>query len=215
MPHHLQTLIARLLALRSLPRHDALVQRALTDEAFRQELDQRLAQCGLQLLDNPYAEHVAVGLLSNLQEPVFGDGVGWLSQHCGLQKDGVALLMVLWALIILPKRERQILRQDKTQPQADLFSSARPLPRGAAVSEGIAEAALLADFGERLGGKMRINVNLGILARLGFISRRRKTIHEGPLLDVLFDYATLAPRLLEGVLADLLAQHSAPPPAAD
>ncbi|MGH9960448.1 MAG: hypothetical protein ACREBC_25560 [Pyrinomonadaceae bacterium] len=41
MDRDVQALIARLLAHRALPRDDLLAQRALTDEAFRQELDAR------------------------------------------------------------------------------------------------------------------------------------------------------------------------------
>ena len=55
MEQQLTTLIARLLAHRVLPRSDALARRALLDETFRQELDQRLSAAGLQLVENPYA----------------------------------------------------------------------------------------------------------------------------------------------------------------
>ena|GEM_PF-317486 len=94
-----------------LPREDPLARRALTDEAFRQELDLRLSNCGLELLDNPYASHVAAGIKRELEEAVFGAEEQWLNDNMGLQKDGVALLIILWALMILPKRERQIARR--------------------------------------------------------------------------------------------------------
>jgi hypothetical protein len=45
------------------------------------------------------------------------------------------------------------------------------------------------------------------LKRLGFIEQRSKTIHEGPLLDLAFDYAEMAPRVLQGALSDLLKQR--------
>ena len=47
MEQQIRTLTARLLASRSLPRSDALVRRALVDDAFRVELDSRLAAVGL------------------------------------------------------------------------------------------------------------------------------------------------------------------------
>ena len=74
MDHELKTLTARLLAQRWLPRNDKLVRRALVDETFRFELDRRLADVGLRLLDNPYAAHVGVALEPELAEPVFGAG---------------------------------------------------------------------------------------------------------------------------------------------
>lgn len=182
MDRELQALIARLLAHRAVPREDALVRRALTDEAFRQELDLRLSACGLQLLDNPYASHVAAGLKRDLEEAVFGAQEQWLNNNMGMQKDGVALLIVLWALMILPKRERQIARREREDAgQGDLFGEAKPVPRGEEVSGEIPEATLLVDFGKKLGGKMRLNVNLGVLSRLGFIARRNKVVYEGPL----------------------------------
>lgn len=205
-----QVLIARLLAERSIPRADVLARRALTDDVFREELDRRLAHCGLRLLEHPYAEHVAVALLPEVEAPVFGREDHWQSNNTGITRDGAALLVVLWALIMLPKRERQIARRSKeSADQSDMFSLAKPIPQGGDVSGGIAERTLLADFGVRLGGKTRIAFNLGVLARLGFIQRRNKMIFEGPLLDLALDYGTLAPRVLGGALEELLAQRMA------
>lgn len=64
---------------------------------------------------------------------------------------------------------------------------------------------MLEDYGRVLGGKTRITqMLLPLLARLGFIERRNKAIHEGPLLDLAFDYAEIAPRILQGTLAEVL-----------
>src|SRR5574340_686544 len=76
------------------------------------------------------------------------------------------------------------------------------------VSRGIAENVLLEDYGKLLGGKGRItSFILPQLSRLGFIERKNRVIHEGPLLDLAFDYAEFAPRILEGALSDLLKQR--------
>ena len=215
MNTEIQTLIARLLAHRYIEREDKLARRALTDDAFRAELDLRLAACGLHLLENPYATHIALGLRREVEDVVFGQRDNWLSNNMGLQRDGVALLVVLWALIILPKRERQIARHEReAADQGDMFAGDKPLPRGEEVSGGIAERTLLADFGPKLGGKMRVNVNLGVLSRLGFIQRRNKMIYEGPALDLLMEYRILESRIIDGALADLLASRSQPDAAA-
>lgn len=200
-------LIARLLAERAIPRSDPLVLRALIDAAFHDELTRRLADAGLRLLANPYADHVAVALADAADNAVFARGDAYLSNNAGLQRDGVALLVLLWALIVLEKRERQMSRA--ADEQADMFGAAKPTPRGAAAARGIPESQLLADYGAHLGGKFRITVNLGILSRLGFIERRNKVIYEGPLLDLAFDYAELAPRIINGALGDLLKQRAA------
>ena len=74
MDIELQTLSARLLAHRYISRDDKLARRALTDEAFRHALDERLTACGLVLLENPYSAYIAVGIKPDVEEQVFGDG---------------------------------------------------------------------------------------------------------------------------------------------
>jgi len=209
MDNALSILCARLLANRFIARTDPLARRALVDEEFRRALDHRLAEVGLVLLENPYAEYLGIGLVQDLEPFIFGEGDAWLSNNMGLPRDAVALLVVLWALIILPKRERQIARAEKDQEgQTDMFGAEKPLPQGEDVSVGVPEDALYADYRDKLGGKTRMNTNLGQLARLGFIERRNKMILEGPLLDLMLDYATLAPRIIEGALGDVLARRS-------
>jgi hypothetical protein len=67
---------------------------------------------------------------------------------------------------------------------------------------------LLEDYGKLLGGKTRLEkFAVAPLVRLGFIERKNKVIHEGPLLDLAFDYAEMAPRVLNGALSDLLKQR--------
>ena len=198
--------IARLLAQRWLPKSDAEVRRLLIDESFRQDIEHRLAAVGLRLLDNPFAAHIAVALAANTENIVFGRGDAWLSNNSGLNRDGVALLILLWALIILPKRERQLSREATTdEDQADLFGNRQAAPQRDDAARGIPENVLLEDYGKLLGGKARLQFLLPVLSRLGFIERRNKVLHEGPLLDLAFDYAELAPRILDGALADVLA----------
>ena len=217
MEHELKTLTARLLAQRWLSRSDKLVRRALVDETFRLELDRRLADVGLRLLDNPYAAHVGVALEAELAEPVFGAGREYAASNMGLTRDEIALLVIIWALIVLPKRERQVTRQNlANEGQEELFAAEQPVAHGAEVSAGVSEASLIADFGARLGGKTKVrNFALGKLARLGFIERRNGQILEGPLLDVALDYRLLADRIIHGTLADVLAEAGQPLPQAN
>jgi hypothetical protein len=206
MDQDLKTLTARLLANRWLPRTDRLVRRALVDEGFRLELDQRLGAIGLQLHDNPYAGHVAVALQADMHEPVFGARREYAASNVGLTRDEIALLTILWALIILPKRERQVTRRELDDDgQSDMFGADKPVAHGDSVSAGVAEASLIADFGVRLGGRSRVkNFMLGKLARLGFIERRNGVVYEGPLLDVALDYRVMADRIIHGTLAEVI-----------
>lgn len=202
-------LIARLLAQRYLQREDAEVRRLLVDSSFHAEVEQRLAACGLRLLAHPFASHVGIALLRETEGAVFEQHDTWQSSNIGLPKDAVALLVILWALIILPKRERQLSSEAAQQEsQSELFETVRLTPLAHDASRGIAENTLLEDYGKLLGGKSRIQqFALPQLSRLGFIERRNKVIHEGPLLDLAFDYAEMAPRILQGALADLLKQR--------
>lgn len=216
METELRTLTARLLAHRSIPRSDVLARRALVDDSFRHALDNRLSTVGLQLLDNPYAAHIAVGLAEDMREPVFGQGREYAASNVGLTRDELAWLMVIWALIVLPKRERQVNRRSlHDDGQDDMFGAETPVEHGEAVSGALSEASLAADFGNRLGGKTKLNFALGKLARLGFIERRGGQVLEGPLLDVLLDYRILADRVIHGTLADVLAEAGHRLPAAN
>jgi hypothetical protein len=49
-------------------------------------------------------------------------------------------------------------------------------------------------------------MSLGVLARHGFIVRRKERIYEGPLLDLAFDYERTARRVLDGALAFVVDQ---------
>lgn len=206
---HAARLIARLLALRYLPREDAEVRRLLVDAGFRDEVEQRLAASGLRLLAHPFAAHVGVALTRECESAVFEQNSAWQASNIGLPKDYAALLVILWALIILPKRERQLSGEAaQGEAQSELFESVKLTPLAHEASRGIAESVLLEDYGELLGGKGRLQqFALPQLSRLGFIERKNKTIHEGPLLDLAFDYAEMAPRILNGALSDLLKQR--------
>jgi hypothetical protein len=140
---------------------------------------------------------------------VFGSRDVWQNNNFGLARDGVALLVVLWAMIILPKRERQEAHQTRLDAEAnqeEMFGKERPLPRAADVSMGISYKALLADFGDKLGKKTRMDMNLGLLAKLGFIEKRGDVLLEGPLLDLMMDTDTLKDRIINGALADVFAR---------
>jgi hypothetical protein len=211
-------MIARLAAHRFLPRTDALVKRALIDDAFHAALTERLAACGLELIEHPYADNVCLRVKRNLEQSVFGREDAWLSNNLGLKSDQIALLVVLWALLILPKRQHQIERseQDGARQQSEMFTAGKPVPSSANLAINVAEATLLADFGDRLGRSRIKQFSLPVLSRLGFIERRDGRIYEGPLLDLALDYNRMAGRVLDGTLTELLGQrHDRPVPGND
>lgn len=213
MTEDAQILIARLLAHQTLKRDDKLVKRALSDEFFRADIDSRLQACGMKLIDNVYADYVTLALTRTCESKVFGTKETWQNNNFGLARDGVALLVVLWSLIILPKRERQEAHQLAQENQNDMFGKEKPLPRAEETSIGISYRALLADFGDKLGKKTRMDMNLGQLVRLGFVERKADLIMEGPLLDLMMDTDTLKERIINGALSDIFPSRVVRQPA--
>ena len=204
-----QILVAQLLTHQALRRDHKLVKRALSDEQFRTDLDARLAACGLKFIDNVYADYVTLALARDVEPKICGARDNWQNNNFGLARDGVALLVVLWSLIILPKRERQEAHQQAQEDQNDMFGKEKPLPRAEDSSVGISYKALLADFGDKLGKKTRMSMNLGQLARLGFIEMKGDTILEGPLLDLMMNTDMLKDRIINGALADFFRRSPA------
>ena len=213
MTEDAQFLIARLLAHQTLRREDKLVKRALSDELFRAEVDARLKACGMKFIDNVYADHVTLALTRDSESKVFGTRETWQNNNFSLARDGVALLVVLWSLIILPKRERQEAHQLAAEDQNDMFGKDKPMPRAEDTSIGISYRALLADFGDKLGKKTRMDMNLGQLVRYGFVERKGDLIIEGPLLDLMMDTDTLKDRIINGALSDIFQIPVARTPA--
>lgn len=208
-PDDAALLAAELLARRWLPRQHPRVKRALVDADLWQTVQDRLAQVGLSLVDNIHADHVTVALMRGAESAVFGeDGLDG-SNNIELPRDAVSLLVVLWSLIVLPKRERQAARAAAAESdgQSEMFRADKPLPTAASVSPIVSYKALLADFGKQLGKKVRLDNNLRRLEAHGFIVRRGDDIGEGPLLDLLLEYDKLAPRILDGALGEVLAQR--------
>lgn len=210
-PDEAAQLAAELLARRWLPRQHPRVKRALIDADLWKAVEDRLAQVGLRLVDNIHADHVTTAMVRSVEHAVFGESSLNSNNNFELPRDGVSLLVVLWSLIILPKRERQAARDSGAEniPQSEMFNSERPIPRAENVSPVISYRALLTDFGNQLGKKTRLDGNLKRLENHGFIERRGDDIAEGPLLDLLLDYDTLAQRILDGTLGAVLAKTRA------
>ena len=204
-------LAAELLARRWLPRQHPKVKRALVDADLWQAVQDRLAQVGLRLVDNIHADNVTTAMVRTVEHAVFGEAALNSHNNIDLPRDAVSLLVVLWSLIVLPKRERQAARDASAEGdlQDEMFSAERPMPRAESVSPMVSYKALLADFGAQLGKKTRLDGNLRRLENHGFIVRKGEDIGEGPLLDLLLDYDVLAPRILDGTLSEVLARTRA------
>ncbi|HSF30727.1 MAG TPA: hypothetical protein VLK82_09695 [Candidatus Tectomicrobia bacterium] len=196
-----RVLVCRLLAHQTLPRTDELVRRLFVDATYREGVESALAQVGLELAENVYAPYITVRVARELETPVFEDGRGsYWSNNVGLSGGAMALLTILWSLLILPKRQRQ------QEAQGDTDDNGHPPPvRTADLDIAVERKTLEADFGHLFGSQIRFHGYLSELKRRGFIQERRGKLTEGPLLDVVVDYSTLAPRIIEGALSRVLA----------
>jgi hypothetical protein len=196
-----RVLVCRLLAHQTLPRSDELVRRLFVDATYREGVESALHQVGLELAENVYAPYITVRVAGELETPVFEDGRGsYWSNNVGLSAGAMALLTILWSLLILPKRQRQQDAEGSAAGNGD-----QPSTRAADMEVAVERKTLEADFGHLFGSQIRFYGYLGELKRRGFVQERRGRITEGALLDVLVDYATLAPRIIEGALSRVLA----------
>ena len=203
-------LVCRLLAHQTLPRTDDMVRRLFVDATYREAVETLYSR-----LDSswPRTSTLPISLCEwpvSSKLPVFEDGKGsYWSNNVGLSAGAMALLTILWSLLILPKRQHQ---QEQGDAPDDGAVGGRT--RQAEIDLAIERKTLEADFGHLFGSQIRFHGYVSELKRRGFIHERRGKITEGPLLDVLVDYSTLAPRIIEGALSRVLAARFDQGPAA-
>lgn len=184
--------------------HKDEVKELFRDESLRIQVENTLKTVGLELSTHIYTEHVAVKVGKEMETTVFDDGHGgWLKSNVGLSRGGLALLVILWAKLILPKRQMQI---DRMTPddlnQLSLLKERKSIPHKELVK--LEEKTILADFGDKLGGKTKFRTYLAELSRHGFIYKRDEIITEGPMLDTIIDDSILASRIIDGCLAEII-----------
>ena len=70
-------------------------------------------------------------MVRTVEHAVFGEAALNSHNNLDLPRDAVSLLVVLWSLIVLPKRERQAARDASAEGdlQDEMFSAERPMPR--------------------------------------------------------------------------------------
>lgn len=163
------------------------------DDDLRDRVRARLLAVGMELVDNVYSEHFAVRLVPAIEGDVSFD---WAT-NARLHKGAVALLVILWAKLVLPKRVAQERRFDPDEPNADLFPESKPRKP---VRLHVHRDALYAEFGSKFG-KVNFARYLGQLRNMGFVTEDRAgNVGEGPLLDLLVDGTRMAIKLKDSVL---------------
>jgi hypothetical protein len=201
-----EELCAHLLIFTYLPKSSC--RDLVLNDALRTEVTGRLSGVGLELVDSAYSAYVAVRLKRKIESDVTFD---W-STNLRLNKGAVALLVVLWAKLVLPKRVAMERRETPGEQSTDLFPETK---RARMVALSVHRDALYAEFGEKFG-KVNFQRYVGQLRNLGFITEDRAgNIGEGPLLDLMIDSNEMAMKLKDSVLWDLLGDSAQTPPPAD
>ncbi|MFT7626281.1 MAG: hypothetical protein ACI9WU_005476 [Myxococcota bacterium] len=186
---------AHLLVFPSLPRDR--YRDLLLDEDLREEVGRRLEAVGMQLAESFYSEHFSVRMADDTEADVRFD---WATNQ-RMPKGAQALLVVLWAKLVLPRRAARDQRVDPDEPNIELFEQA---DGGKDYRVKIPREALLAEFAQRFGRSNLLRY-LGQLKRLGFVKEDRGgRIMEGPLLDLMVDGQRMATEVQMGALADVL-----------
>ncbi len=176
----------------------------IVDDDLRREVEARLRTVGLILVDNYYSKFFAVRLADEIERDA---SLSWAANF-NLEKPAVALLVVLWAKLVFPKRVAQERREQPGDNVRPLFPASEPMPD---VDVFTSEAALRAELGRKCGGA-KLQIYLSQLKRHGFIEYSRLDhITEGPLLDLLIDGQQMAIKLKNSALWDVLGRKGEPP----
>ncbi|MCL4474654.1 MAG: hypothetical protein M1508_00300 [Nitrospirae bacterium] len=185
--------------------HKSTLKDLFIDNDLMEEVSTRLKAVGLEIATHVYTDYVSVRTLRECEQEVFNpDGKSYTASNLSLSKGAIALLVVIWAKIIMPKRQMQRERVSPAEEgQNHLFAESKPIPKERDMV-AIDEKTLYADFAEKLGGKTKLGAYLSELARADLISRKNKQIFEGPLLDTIIDYPILAERIMNGALENIL-----------
>lgn len=190
-------LCARLLRAGAVPRTELP---ELDFPEVRREVERRLAAVGLILATSAYSEHVGIRLSGEVTSDVAFDA----ASNLGLRSDACALLVILWARLVLQKRTAADTRE--LPGQEALF----PLQQ-AATARGfrpsVRLAALVREFRAVLGGRSHIQRLVTQLRRLHFLAGHGEIIEAGPLLELGIDGERMIGFIRREVLARLLAER--------
>lgn len=185
---------ARLLREGSVARADLP---ALDSLDIRQEVERRLEGVGLVLATSAYSEHVGLRLSPDVTADVAFDA----ASNLGLRADACALLVILWARLVLQKRTAADTRS--VPGQAALLPADQ-----AAIARSFAPQVrletLFREFGATLGSRTHIKALVSQLRRLGFLAGHGDVVEAGPLLELAIDGEILIGFIRRKVLADLL-----------
>jgi hypothetical protein len=190
---------ARLVREGTVPRAELA---ALDHPDVRAEVERRLAGIGLTLATSAYSEHVGI----RLAPEVIGDRAFDAATNLGLKSDACALIVILWARLVLQKRTAHSSRE--TPGQSELL----PAHRADAAKQftpSVRIPALVHEFGHVLGSETHVRSLLSQLRKLGFAGGRGDLVEAGPLLELGVDGERMVSFIRREVLSKLVAEREA------
>src|SRR5712691_85634 len=134
---------------------------ALDHPDIRHEVERRLEAVGLVLSTSAYSEHVGMRLSAEIAADTAFDA----ASNLGLRADACALLVILWARLVLQKRTATDTRE--LPGQEALFASGQAAA-ARSFRPSVRLPALVREFRAILGGKSRILSLVTQLRRLHF-----------------------------------------------
>ncbi len=172
---------------------------ALDHPDIRHEVERRLEAIGLVLSTSAYSEHVGVRLSSEIAADTAFDA----ASNLGLRADACALLVILWARLVLQKRTATDTRQ---VPGQALLLPGEQAAAARGFTPQVRLETLFREFGHTLGSRTHIKGLVSQLRRLGFLEGLGEVIEAGPLLELGIDGERMIAFIRRKVLADLLTR---------
>ncbi len=182
------------------------------NERLRRAVQERFQQTGVQLVSNSSSLYYAVRFLPEVQESFE------TTDSFGLKANEIAMLVVLWCKLILPKRLS--LGNASATPTMPKEATVKPNPveqpsngNGKDEEDDLPGAnkyfvkveELFAEFKSQFASRNFFSTTLSRLSNLKFIRIRDEIISEGILLDLLIDGNQMAMEIKRSALAYKIA----------
>jgi len=154
----------------------------MMNEEVQTEVRRRLKEVDLELVLSLHSD--AWGACFN-RNAILALDPDWLTNQ-GFKRNTLALIVVLWTKLILPKRlvSDSNDRETGQQPLPGMELALEEVRQGNVLSMSLEQ--LHADFGNRFGSRTTLRILLGQLKKFGIVEYERiEEIRAGPMLDVI------------------------------
>lgn len=151
----------------------------LLDQSTQEALEERLKLVGLTLVLSTHTDAWGVIITPAVAKEV---GTEWISNDRRLRRNTIALIVILWKELILPRRLRsdaEAIRRGQANLMGDVLESVDDIPKTSL-------RQLHGDYGNRFGKENTLKGLLTYLRRLHVIEfETHDEIRAGPLLDII------------------------------